>query len=199
MSRRRSLWRGAVVVLAATLAGLLSTSEAMAGTTVVSVAGANPWTDTGIALHVGDSVSISATGTIYIAGSDPGKSPDGAVGCIGPADGSIPPGPFLTPGLTCFSLVGRIDTGTPFEVGASNSFQVATAGELYLGVNDNFFGDNSGAWSASVTITSPPPAPAIVEQCKKGGWSTFTNPSFKNQGDCVSFVETGGRNVPSGS
>jgi len=30
------------------------------------------------------------------------------------------------------------------------------------------------------------------DQCKKGGWEIFTIPEkFKNQGDCVSFVETG--------
>ncbi len=27
-------------------------------------------------------------------------------------------------------------------------------------------------------------------QCKDGGWMTFTAPSFKNQGACVSYVET---------
>jgi hypothetical protein len=34
--------------------------------------------------------------------------------------------------------------------------------------------------------------------CKNGGWKTFTNPSFKNQGDCVSFFATGGKNPPNG-
>lgn len=33
--------------------------------------------------------------------------------------------------------------------------------------------------------------------CKKGGWMAF-QPAFKNQGDCVSFVATGGRNEPAG-
>jgi hypothetical protein len=33
--------------------------------------------------------------------------------------------------------------------------------------------------------------------CKKNGWMTF-QPAFKNQGDCVSFVATGGRNEPAG-
>jgi hypothetical protein len=31
------------------------------------------------------------------------------------------------------------------------------------------------------------------DQCKNGGWATFSNPSFKNQGDCVSYSATGGR------
>ena len=33
--------------------------------------------------------------------------------------------------------------------------------------------------------------------CKKSGWMTF-QPAFKNQGDCVSFVATGGGNQPAG-
>lgn len=46
---------------------------------------------------------------------------------------------------------------------------------------------------------STPPAnemPMNVEQCKKGGWQTYQ--VFKNQGDCVSYVATEGRNQPDG-
>jgi hypothetical protein len=38
--------------------------------------------------------------------------------------------------------------------------------------------------------------PTTKDQCKKGGWQTFG--VFKNQGDCVSFVATEGRNPPNG-
>jgi len=31
-------------------------------------------------------------------------------------------------------------------------------------------------------------APTSKAECKKGGWKTFTNPSFKNQGRCVAYV-----------
>jgi hypothetical protein len=41
------------------------------------------------------------------------------------------------------------------------------------------------------------PFPASKEDCKKGGWRDFE--VFKNQGDCVSFVATGGKNPASGS
>ena len=37
--------------------------------------------------------------------------------------------------------------------------------------------------------------PTSKDQCKKGGWKTFD--VFKNQGDCVSFVATKGKNPPS--
>jgi hypothetical protein len=42
-----------------------------------------------------------------------------------------------------------------------------------------------------------PLVPTTKNQCKNGGWQTFA--IFKNQGDCVSFVATGGRNRPTGS
>jgi hypothetical protein len=37
-----------------------------------------------------------------------------------------------------------------------------------------------------VPAVGPPTSKA---QCKKGGWKNFSNPSFKNQGQCVSYVE----------
>jgi hypothetical protein len=39
--------------------------------------------------------------------------------------------------------------------------------------------------------------PVSKKDCKKGGWRDFE--VFKNQGDCVSFVATKGKNPPSGS
>ena len=31
----------------------------------------------------------------------------------------------------------------------------------------------------------------FARPCKKGGWKDFTNPSFKNQGQCVKFLVHG--------
>jgi probable HAF family extracellular repeat protein len=39
------------------------------------------------------------------------------------------------------------------------------------------------------------PGPTTIDQCMKGGWRNFGQ--FKNQGDCVSFVATGGKHAPS--
>lgn len=36
--------------------------------------------------------------------------------------------------------------------------------------------------------TADTPAPTDKDQCKKDGYKTFNNPSFSNQGQCVSFV-----------
>ena len=43
--------------------------------------------------------------------------------------------------------------------------------------------------------------PATADDCKKGGWMTLVDAAgnkFKNQGDCVSYVATHGRNVAAG-
>jgi hypothetical protein len=46
----------------------------------------------------------------------------------------------------------------------------------------------------TVNGTAEVPAPVVTgpptskQACKDGGWKTFTNPSFKNQGQCVSYV-----------
>jgi hypothetical protein len=45
-------------------------------------------------------------------------------------------------------------------------------------------------------VTDAPPFPTSKDECKNGGWQTYG--IFKNQGDCVSFVATGGKNSPAG-
>jgi hypothetical protein len=45
-----------------------------------------------------------------------------------------------------------------------------------------------------VTVQDAAPLPTSTDQCKDGGWKTFG--VFKSQGDCVSFVATGGKNPP---
>jgi hypothetical protein len=43
---------------------------------------------------------------------------------------------------------------------------------------------------SGAAASAPPPAdgPADKDDCKKGGWRTYTSLAFKNQGDCVSWV-----------
>lgn len=40
------------------------------------------------------------------------------------------------------------------------------------------------------TLTGPPTS---KDECKDGGWARFDNPRFRNQGECVSFVNASGR------
>jgi YVTN family beta-propeller protein len=43
--------------------------------------------------------------------------------------------------------------------------------------------------SCQQIITVVPNTPANKDQCKNDGWQSFTNPTFQNQGACVTFVE----------
>ena len=46
-------------------------------------------------------------------------------------------------------------------------------------------------------VVDAQPFPTSKDQCKNGAWKNFG--AFKNQGDCVSFVATGGKNPPAGA
>lgn len=84
-----------------------------------------------------------------------------------------------------FTAAGIPATGTLediyviFDEGTDTptSDTIVTPGEAYIaGVSVN-----------GVEI-SEPSGPMTKDQCKNGGWMTFTNPTFKNQGQCVSYV-----------
>lgn len=124
------------------------------GFSMVAVPASRPWIDTGIDVVAGSAIEIEASGLVRIAGSDPGKTPVGdyygqcPVCLLGSCAGC--PEPSL-PGS---SLVGRIANGTPFAVGFGTSLTAASSGRLFLSVNDHlaFFGDNSGEWTACVSL-----------------------------------------------
>ena len=61
----------------------------------------------------------------------------------------------------------------------------------------------SAAPITRTVIITPPPAPIEMYECKKDGWTLYLDADgyalFKNQGDCVSFVATDGKNPPNGN
>lgn len=48
----------------------------------------------------------------------------------------------------------------------------------------------SGVSPAGASVEDSP-QPTTKAECKNGGWKTFTYAGFRNQGDCVKFVQTG--------
>jgi hypothetical protein len=48
----------------------------------------------------------------------------------------------------------------------------------------------------NISATLIPALPTSKDDCKNAGWQVYG--VFKNQGDCVSFVATGGKNPPAG-
>ena len=91
--------------------------------------------------------------------------------------------------LSAGESTGEIDLG-PVSAGPH------TVGVQALGVVG---GCNTGAlhsWGGTLEVTTSflVGPPTTKDQFKNDGWRAFNNPVFENQGDCVSFVATGGRN-----
>lgn len=91
---------------------------------------------------------------------------------------------------------------SPLYVSAElTASEIATAGTpegtYYWHVRAVDAADNTSVWSNATSFTidndsdEEPTGPVTKDDCKNGGWKTFTNPSFKNQGQCVSYVATG--------
>ena len=106
----------------------------------------------------------------------------GAVEQIYMPDGTT----LMAPGV----IISQSDT----QIVVTEAMGNAIAGDYTVYVMNS-----SGMLSNGVTFTiiAPPPVPTGVDQCKKDGWRSYGD-TFKNQGDCVSFVATDGRNLPDG-
>jgi hypothetical protein len=70
----------------------------------------------------------------------------------------------------------------------------ATSDTTTIGFAETETSDQLGMFLDNVSLELEQMLPTNKDQCKKDGWKVFG--VFKNQGDCVSFVATGGKNLP---
>jgi len=107
-----------------------------------------PWTDTRVDVPSGAEIAITGPGTAQFAAWNTQQGPDGNPACPYVST------PLVAPGLSCWSLIGRIGSGAPFLVGSATSLFAPNSGRLYLGANDElaYFYDNAGGWTARVTV-----------------------------------------------
>ena len=131
----------------------------------VTVMGDSGWTDTGIEVHEGQEISFSAFGTVYLqeGNSRAYCGPDGY-------DLKTMQQPFTDRNIG--ALIGKVsillsiefDEGSgreiryeikeKFFIGAENRIRMPISGQLYLGINENLVGDNTGAFSVSIVYLS---------------------------------------------
>jgi uncharacterized repeat protein (TIGR03803 family) len=131
---------------------------------------------------------------LYSFSGDDGANPHGTL--VQGSDGNFY-------GTTSFG--GASNDGTVFQItpaGSLTTLYSFSGGDgshpfagLVQGGDGDFYGTTfrGGAGnSGTVFKLSPAVAPTNTDQCKGGGWATFTSPrAFKNQGDCIQFVNTG--------
>ncbi len=124
----------------------------------VSVPGNQVWTDTAMDLNAGDSVTISASGSVTFQGKE--NSPDGAQ--RGWAD-VVKAYPVNEAGRG--ALIGRIgntETASLFLIGSRKQFKSPRTGRLFLGVNAGKNDSGSGTFAAKVEVTAVAANPAAA-------------------------------------
>jgi len=142
----------------------------------------------------GSGQSSSCAGIFEIdARSGPsGENPTGQATC------SI----LITGPVSCLNVSGNV---------ALLTVQTATFGPVGVRITDNgtsgdrleAFPDQAGVgcatplgfyvvftFSGDIVVVDAPPLPTSKEQCKNGGWRNFGD-TFRNQGQCVAFVQRG--------
>jgi hypothetical protein len=143
-----------------------------------------------------------------------GPGGDNPVGRFTAADGSTGETLFDGP-ITCLSVRGNVATmnvmtsvfGPGFSITTelTDNATVGRPDQVVLDITTRTPTDCSplpaGFISAvlaegDIAVIDAPAALVSKDQCKNGGWKLYE--VFKNQGDCVSFVATKGKNPPTG-
>lgn len=110
----------------------------------IAVDAATPWTDTGVDVRPGQTVYFSATGRVRWG---PGRQDGPAGENNSPRNDHRP-----IPSRPAAALIGRVgDTTDYFVVGDEQGpIRMRSGGRLYLGLNDDYLKDNSGAFRVTV-------------------------------------------------
>lgn len=126
---------------------------------------------------------------------------NGRLSMTGSGDFTITAGDTTVTGTT--DIIGTpvclADGGLNFAFSGSYDATIATASGAFHDEGSTEGQGNTSRSDLSEMFTSALPAPIPLlptnaAQCKDDGWRSFG--VFKNQGDCVSFVATRGKNQP---
>jgi hypothetical protein len=122
----------------------------------LSVGTSRTWTDSMVDLRAGETATVVATGFVRFGNDSIAHvAPSGLTSGESCYTITNRRGDFPAPTLRCWSLIARINADMPQEVGASGTVGTDRGGRLFLGVNDNYLGDNGGAWSVTITVAPP--------------------------------------------
>ena len=111
----------------------------------VRVAGTAGWVNTGITVSQGQTLLFTSTGEVRLS-----TAGDDVAGPAGSKKGRYATGAPI-PSALAGALIGKIGTGAPFAIGNQTSIASPGAGMLWLAVNDDGLGDNSGEFGVDVT------------------------------------------------
>lgn len=176
------------------------------GSAYTATASVSPAAGSATITYSGDCTSAGSTcsATATFAGSDNYESSSASAGITidkAPTTTSVSfgAGPFIYNG-SAFTATASVSPA------AAGSATIAYSGECTFAGTCNATATYAGSGnylpsSASASITIKYPVVTSGDKCKNGGWQYLTDDlgnRFKNQGDCVSYVATKGRNKGAG-
>jgi hypothetical protein len=111
----------------------------------VNVSGRLPWNDTGIDVRAGQQIYFSSTGEVRWG---PNRRDDAAGERDSPRNDNRP-----LPERPAAALIARIGEQQDvfFVGGEAGPFRARSSGRLYLGINDDWFEDNTGSLRVTVS------------------------------------------------
>jgi hypothetical protein len=113
----------------------------------VTVQANQPWTSTGLTVRRGQRVAFTTTGEVQLS-----DNANDVANANGAKDGRMAANSPVR-AAAAGALIGRVGNGTAFPIGAStDAITMPADGVLYLGVNDDGFGDNKGNYQVVVTV-----------------------------------------------
>lgn len=142
---------------------LLLATPLWAQTRELDLQPASGWVDTGIALNAGDTIHISATGTLQYADARQSNGPEGLPRAFMDLVRNMP---VNSAGRgTVVGRVGTSDAARPFLVGSLFTGTAHVAGELYVAINQTGMDSATGTYhiTAGRTPGAVTAAPAVVE------------------------------------
>jgi hypothetical protein len=142
---------GARTVFASLMSGAGATAVATSGVLTpgaISVPANQPWTDTGLTVKKGERITFATTGQITIAS---GPNPEFVATADGSGNFTSPRTGYPVPAMAVGGLIARVGTSAPFPIGTNaQAITMPADGRLYLGINDDQFGDNSGNFAVTI-------------------------------------------------
>jgi len=119
------------------------------GDGTVNVMASDPWTSAGITVSTGEYLRFSVSREIkYGTGPNETATADGnTAGNVSAVFRSLP-----VRSLPVGGLIGKVGNGQPFSIGsAPQAVRMPANGQLFLGINDLTFNDNSGWFQVVIT------------------------------------------------
>jgi YD repeat-containing protein len=121
-------------------------TAAAAATKTVRVNSQLRWTDTGVSVRAGDTITFNTQGQIQM--SDNAQDVAGAAGATSRRMAKDAPIGNIIAG----ALIGQIGGYPPFAIGDQRSIVAPVTGRLYLGVNDDHLPDNRGEFTVTLGV-----------------------------------------------